>query len=199
MGSGSNPSYFGTSHNWTRDYWSLHPVEQVSWEDCRSALERVGLVLPTEAQWEYSARAGTETPWWCGARKESLEDAANLCDEAYTREFSKPLVAEDWDDGFPAHAPVGSFAPNGFGLHDVHGNVWEWCRDWYVSYECGHSEGDGALLVQPSDDGPRFRVYRGGGFYFPAVSARSASRFWFSAGPRDFSIGCRPAKGITPD
>ena len=190
-----NPSYFGAFHKYTRDSWSLHPVEQVSWEECRKALERVGLVLPTEAQWEYSARAGTETPWWCGSKR-SLKDVANLCDEAYTRGFSTVLVPEDWDDDFPAHAPVGSFLANDFGLHDVHGNVFEWCRDWYVPYEGGHRTGDGTLIVQPSDDGPRYRVDRGGSFSDSAIAARSALRDRYAPDGRLNYVGCRPAMAI---
>ena len=105
---------------------------------------------------------------------------------------------ENWDDGFPVHAPVGSLAANGFGLHDVHGNVWEWCWDWYASYDGGHRAGDGALLGQPTDSGRRQRVNRGGGYNNPAVHSRSAYRFRDTPGLRNIALGCRPAKRIEP-
>ena len=109
-----------------------NPVEQVSWEDCDLWLGRLGLVLPTEAQWEYAARGGTTTPRWTGLGTDGLAKAANLAD-AFCQQNDGPSSwkYESWNDGYAVHAPVGSFAPNPFGLHDVLGNVWEWCRDWY--------------------------------------------------------------------
>ncbi len=165
----------------------------MSWEDCRDALHRVALVLPTEAQWERAARAATHTPWSCARNPESLESAANLADHAYERGFKSPTVSEDWDDGFAVHAPVGSFAANAFGLHDVHGNVWEWCRDWYVPHGGGLRPDDDAHPEQPT------RVYRGGCFSLPAVYARSALRFRLSPFFNNLGLGCRPSKSLAAE
>jgi formylglycine-generating enzyme required for sulfatase activity len=97
---------------------------------------------------------------------------------------------ESWDDGYTVHAPVGSFSANRFGLHDVLGNVWEWCRDWYGSYEVNARAGDG--LRRPSAS--RSRVARGGSFGAGASAARSAYRFISTPEVRYNDFGVRPAR-----
>jgi formylglycine-generating enzyme required for sulfatase activity len=167
----------------------LHPVEQVSWTECREALRRLDLVLPTEAQWEYGARGGTTTPWWSGADAASLRFAGNLGDRSRGGDDTEP-----WDDGHPSHAPVGSFAPNPFGLYDVTGNVLEWCRD-----ECGpyveFNPGDG-LLVLPELDRLTSYTARGGSFYYPSRYARMAVRAGYTPGSAIAALGVRPARSI---
>ncbi len=203
---GGNPSRYGPSWSWNgrppaeapiHQNLPWNPVERVSWTDCRDVLGRLGLVLPTEAQWEYAARAGTDTVWWTGDDKESIgvEGAGNLAD-GWTKSKGGPSawVYEDWlDDGWVVHAPVGIFSPNGFGLHDVIGNVWEWCHDGYGGYDADVQPGDGLRNVA----GARDRVRRGGGFYSPAALARSAFRFNFTPAYRHDYLGVRPARVIT--
>ena len=193
MGPGSNPSYFGKTY--LGDAWPLHPVEQVSWNDCREALERMDLVLPTEAQWERAARAGTDTPWSTGRTEGALIEVANLMDLSLARLGDVPMIPHDWEDGFAYHAPVGSFAPNPFGLHDIHGNVWESCQDWHLGYAVGHRSGDGELIAS-SQPGVHDKVGRGGAFNLQALHARSALRAANRPEARGFSCSCRPAKAI---
>src|SRR5262245_14637069 len=131
---------------------AILPVEQVSWFSCDELMRRLQLTLPTEAQWEYAARAGTETIWWTGGEKESLEGAANLADVANQRMMQASLGGGDveaWlDDGHARSSPVGSYRANPFGLHDVVGNVSEWCRDSMCSYNDEHRKGDGQLKYE---------------------------------------------------
>jgi len=200
---GHNPSYFCQkvwSAGWTGDGSPpsfVHPVEQVSWYDCDLALGRLGLLLPTEAQWEYAARAGTTTVRWTGNEIASLQGAANLADG-----FAKSRGAPpDWkcepslEDGYMVHAPVGRFRPNAFGLHDMIGNVWEWCRDGHVLYDQPGAAGDGFRLlpgVQPS-------VYRGAAFDSGGEAARVARRHYVTPESRTFVIGLRPSRRLTTE
>ncbi len=193
---GTNPSYYGKGSEFIDEENPLsHPVEQVSWEDCTRALERLALVLPTEAQWECAARGGADSPWWTGSDEQALKDAANLADQ-YCRTHGGPpeWTYESWDDGFTVHAPVGRFRVNDFGLHDVAGNLFEWCRDWYVDYKVDVKPGDGERKLE----GTRSRVIRGGSFYDPAPYARSASRSDGAPEYRINSLGVRPARVFEP-
>jgi len=189
-----NPSLFGPD----RDIGScrhslLHPVESLSFEEARRMLVRLDLELPTEAQWEVAARGNTTTPWWTGEDPESLRGAANLADLSYVRFYGPSDAAHDgWnDDGFGATAPVGSFRPNAFGLHDTLGNVWEWCRDGFGDYSEKAAPGDG---YRPGD--PRYPVYRGGCFDNPAIKARSAARACQVPDPGNGYMGVRPARRV---
>jgi formylglycine-generating enzyme required for sulfatase activity len=184
---GTNPSHFMAGTHAGHENQDLrNPVEQVSWEDCDFWLGRLGMVLPTEAQWEYAARGGTTTPWWTGIGTDGLATAANLADECFhTNGGPSSWKYESWSDGFVVHAPVGSLNPNPFGLHDVLGNVWEWCRDWFAIY------GSGILS--------RDRTYRGGGWRAAAWLARSAFRGYAQPGYRDDHVGVRPAMALRPN
>jgi formylglycine-generating enzyme required for sulfatase activity len=105
------------------------------------------------------------------------------------------VAYEDWlDDGYAVHAPVGSFRSNGFGLHDVIGNVWEWCRDEFGDYGVPVHPGDGERPVA----NPRNRLIRGGSFLDTAGGARSANRGLAAPELRYYSLGVRPATGLTP-
>jgi formylglycine-generating enzyme required for sulfatase activity len=158
-----------------------HPVLMISWNDaeafCRWLSEEEGRVyrLPTEAEWEYAARGGTATPWWTGHDPHALATAANTAEAALRGRVPKATWAGEWNDGFPFLAPVGSFEANPFGLHDITGNVWEWCLDWY--------QGD-YYASSPTNDpqGPEtgtFRTIRGGGWFNDAAQNRSAQRIYF--------------------
>ena len=169
----------------------LNPVEQVSWDDCTEALLRLDLALPTEAQWEYAARAGSTTPWWCGGDVRSIQGNGNIADAFAKRIVRSWTCDAEVDDGHVVHAPVGSFAPNPLGLHDVLGNVWEWCRDPRTSYEVSPRPGDG--LRDSDGEG---RVYRGGSFAYSAASCRTAYRSLNTTDYRLNDLGCRPAARI---
>ena len=192
---GVNPSSWNEEDRiaWSGANARMHPVESVSWDDCSRALSRVGLVLPTEAQWEYGARAGTDTPWWTGSEPESLKGAANLGDIRFARALTNVQRWEDWlDDGYAFHAPVGSFRGNAFGLHDVVGNVQEWCRDWFGLYETELADGDGLRSVQRQEGSSR--VIRSGGFSSSATLARSAARTGSPPEYRNPNLGVRAAR-----
>src|SRR5262249_15422458 len=113
-----------------------HPVVEVSWNDaaqfCDWARKKTGkaIRLPTEAEWEYACRAGGRTRYFFGDNEEELAQYANVADASF-----RQLTGKNWgiraDDGYAFTAPVGTFKPNGFGLYDMHGNVLQWCQDWY--------------------------------------------------------------------
>ncbi len=190
---GEHPSYYGPRWEIVGKRVTLrHPVEQVSWEDCTRWLPRFGLELPTEAQWEYACRAGTATPWWCGPGAASLNGVASLAD-AFCKANNGPpswQYTEEVNDGYAIHAPAGSLAPNAFGLHDVHGNVCEWCRDSGGGYSAGPA-------TDPLSEGGELRVYRGGGWTAIAAYARSTHRDPNAPYIRDSAIGVRPARPVT--
>ncbi len=158
-----------------------HPVVCVSWYDAKefcawlSKKEGKTYRLPTEAEWEYACRAGTTTRYCCGNDDHGLRDFANLGDESILQEwpgFKHPYAMMPWNDAYPFTAPVGGFQANAFGLHDMHGNVWEWVADWYA---------DDYYAKSPKQDpqGPESgssRVARGGSWFEPAWNSRSALR-----------------------
>jgi len=141
-----------------------HPVEGVNWHDADLWMQRHGLRLPDEEQWEVAARGGTREAWSCG-EESKLEYAANIADastEAIGYHDRSP-----WNDTFVIHAPVGMFAANPFGLHDVHGNVAEWCANSWYPY------GESRAAVERR---PGVRMIRGGAFDDDPFRVRSAAR-----------------------
>jgi formylglycine-generating enzyme required for sulfatase activity len=169
---GSNPSYFKGQR---------HPVENVSWEDAMAFLSKLNALasekslggsyrLPTDAEWEYACRAGTTTAYSFGDSESELEKYGW---------YSK-------NSGDTTH-PVGEKLPNGWGLYDMHGNVWEWCADWYGAYP---------IIAVTDPTGPTegsARVFRGGGWYYGAADCRSANRGWNGPSYRGSSRGLRVA------
>jgi formylglycine-generating enzyme required for sulfatase activity len=193
----TTPSQWGADHSFGGEDWAEHPVERVDWHQCSEALRQRGLVLPTEAQWEYGARGGTDTPWWSGSDEGTLEGAGNLADQSRNRGFAQKVEVHDWDDGFVAHAPVGSFVANPYGLFDTMGNVWEWCEDPFVEDPPAAREGDG-LRADEVQEATRVRIYRGGSFNDTSILARSADRGPRTPEYRNDNLGVRPARVIDP-
>ena len=170
---GDNPSRFKGADR---------PVEQVSWNDCQEFIRKINasgevmVSLPTEAQWEYACRAGTTTPFSFGS---SLNGDKANCDGNY------PYGTTAKGQYREATAPVGSYSPNAWGLYDMHGNVWEWCADWYGDYPTGS-------VTDPT--GPAsgsIRVLRGGGWFSHAHRCRSALRNRYVPGFRYGDLGFR--------
>jgi serine/threonine protein kinase/formylglycine-generating enzyme required for sulfatase activity len=179
----------------------LHPVEQVSWQMCFDLLERLGLSLPTEAQWECAARGGTSTAWWTGQERESLRGKVNLADQTAKLAGAPWGGINDWpdlEDGSVVHCAVGnpSYPGNGFGLHEVTGNVWEWCLD---GYDPGFYAKKSCKDPLSPWSGASWRVYRGGCFSSAAFVARSALRN-LDREPeyRAHNLGLRPCRALRP-
>jgi formylglycine-generating enzyme required for sulfatase activity len=179
---GTNPSYFSSTGN-ARDRVAgldtqRFPVENSSWKEAKkfcsqlSAKEGKTYRLPTEAQWEYACRAGTTTPFYFGATIST--DQAN---------YSGDFVYGNGQKGVfrGRTTEVGSFPPNAFGLYDMHGNVWQWCEDWYDAKYYENSPQADPLNATPGKD----RVLRGGASDSLPKSCRSARRL--SDAPDAFS------------
>ncbi len=181
-----------------------HAVVHVSWADanayCRWLSKndpKFDYALPTEAQWEYVARAAGTYPWGDGEPSRSV---ANIADSAFLRAFPKwsyPVMG-DYDDGHALVAPVGSYPPNPLGIHDLGGNVWEWTQDYYsptfyASSPTNDPRGPPRERARRSSTGVPLRVHRGGGFDWELPFLRAAKR---RARPEDYSavhIGFRVA------
>lgn len=154
-----------------------HPVENVSWEDCQRFIERLNKIsshtfrLPTEAEWEYACRAGGDTVYCSG---DGLSDLGRC----------------GWYEGNSEgrHHPVGEKEPNVWGLYDMHGNVYEWCQDYYRNSYTGRA-GDGAAWEQPDENGNRVR--RGGSYQQPPKNCRSAFRGTGKPESRRGDVGLR--------
>ncbi len=139
-------NYIGTPRLGGGNITGRHPIEMVDWVGAKTWLRHVGLELPTEAQWECACRATSRSRWAFGDRVTELPQYGNVADQtAATLQQPENLSQADptIDDKHAGHAPVGMFLPNRFGLHDMHGNVQEWCAEFYTSQEQIALPGDG--------------------------------------------------------
>jgi formylglycine-generating enzyme required for sulfatase activity len=158
---GSNPSNFqSASPEVPADQVPNRPVERVSWDTIQGYLSATGFRLPTEAEWEYACRAGTQTPFYDGSTNDGT-----LGTLAWYGAFS---IA---DNSFFQTRPVGGKAANAFGFHDMLGNAFEWVNDWYGNY-AGEAQTNPAGPVSAPG-----RVIRGGSFGYDSSATRSTSRF----------------------
>jgi len=167
-----------------------NPVIHVSWEDTQvylgwlSAKTGFAWRLPTEAEWEYFARAGTGTAWHTG--KELNREDANF--DTRTASDRAALVSVK-------AVQVGQYPPNAFGLHDIHGNVSEWVQDCYAPH--AYSQHLNYPLAVPDVAGCR-RVARGGTSHYSAAFARSANRSAFAPELRSLDVGFRVVRDFAP-
>ncbi len=166
---GINPSHFKGAK---------HPVENVSCDDavefCKKLLQKTGKKyrLPSEAEWEWACRAGTQTKYCFGDDKSRLEEYAWYINNSTGKTH-----------------PVGQKKSNQFGLYDIHGNVWEWCSDrWHGNYQ--NAPTDGSSWDSGIDNN---RVRRGGSWDSDAINCRSAFRGWVMAGHSNINFGFRVA------
>jgi formylglycine-generating enzyme required for sulfatase activity len=177
----------GVIHFGHPEYMTLNeenqPVVEVSWQDARkyaawlSSISNTTIVLPSEEQWEYAARAGTTTTrFWGNEPERACEGYANV----YDRTIQDKTAVSGWvqcSDGYAVSAPVGSFKQNPFGLYDMLGNVWEWCTN---------------ELENPGNSkAKKLRAFRGGGWYYLPAHVRSAHHLYADQDSRAFNIGFR--------
>jgi formylglycine-generating enzyme required for sulfatase activity len=201
---GTNPSNF--QGNKIEGSSSNHPVDRVSWEDavefCKKLSELpeekgAGRVyrLPTEAEWEYACRAGSKTAYSFGDNSRDLGNYAWFGNNSGSKELDSAAILKDTPQRYMdtlvsarcATHPVGEKKANAWGLYDMHGNVWEWCSDWYGGYPKG-AVSDPVGPIQGSR-----RVDRGGSWLLEAARCRLAIRFRRLPSVREYDLGFRVA------
>jgi formylglycine-generating enzyme required for sulfatase activity len=178
---GRNPSRFPGR---TEEERKRLPVDNVSWEECQEFCRRLGARegrryrLPAEAEWEFACRAGTATAFWWG--NDIGWDRAN-----YDGRVTGTGETGKWRKG---PTPVDLFPANPWGLHDMHGNLWQWCQDRYADYPAGSVTDPRGRWLRVGD-----RVLRGGAYDYPAWKCRAASRLRIPRGTAlgNDSFGCR--------
>ena len=188
---GVNPSRFGDGPETL-----YNPVEQVSWKDVvdefiprlNSRVAGLSAVLPTEAQWEYACRgdASRYAPFWFGKQIDSGQ--VNFDD-------TEPMPGGAKSEYRERTVPVNALPRNGWGLYQMHGNVWEWCADWYAPYPAGHVQDPTGPAQAPTESAGR--VVRGGSWIIDARFCRSAQRFASGPGYHFGDYGFRLARAAS--
>ena len=171
------------------------PITGVSWNDARAYVAWISgktgkrYTLPSEAQWEYAARAGTTTPFYTG-------DCINTGQANFNGNYDYNNCGAKSGVYREKPTPVGSFPPNAFGLHDMAGNVWQWLDDCYhENYQDATADGS-AWTTACSNDA---RVLRGGSWFYSPANLRSAIRYWITPGNRYVNYGFRLVRTlVTP-
>jgi formylglycine-generating enzyme required for sulfatase activity len=177
---GSNPSFF-------KNCGDNCPVDNVSWNDVQDFIKRLNAKddranyrLPTEAEWEYAARSGSSTPFAfgnCLSASQSNYDGRRPLNGCNKEQYRKKPVK------------VASFSPNAWGLYDMHGNVWEWCADWYGEYP------QSAVVDPLGPEKANRRVLRGGSWDNGGRYVRSAYRYGYKPTRRFRHYGFRVVRG----
>lgn len=173
-----------------------HPVTNISRADARKFCEWLAkkvdgkihlreVRLPGEAEWEFACRAGTQSRFCFGDDDEKLAEYANVADATWNEQFPNPRAIKA-RDGHAFAAPVGQFKPNDFGLYDMHGNVWEWCEDFYGKYAALPKERN---QIQTANQGQLRAVMRGGVCYANPSDNRCAFRWLVGAGASRYGNG----------
>lgn len=178
-----------------------HPVVNINWDDANAFCDWLGRKegikyrLPTEQEWEYACRGGTTTYWYTGSTEEAAIGTGNICDRRLEEAYPFANWSMAWEDGYAFTAPVGSYPPNPFGLHDMIGNVFEWCGDRWkaTNYE-------GVPVPDPNEpDIVGSRIVRGGSFLSLILFTRSADRVALKAENRAAITGFRCIREIAPN
>jgi sulfatase modifying factor 1 len=188
--------------HWREPGWNQRdnePVVCISWVDAQAYVRWLdqqsgvkGWRLPSEAEWEYAARAGTTTRRYWGDDEVSCV-YGNGTDRTIGprgRTWGEPAACRD---GYWFAAPVGRYKPNAWGLHDMLGNVWEWVQDCYLPYADAPTDGSAHEATDC-----RGRVLRGGAWDEPPSVLRSAERFTLGSGNRTSNAGLRVARSLPP-
>jgi formylglycine-generating enzyme required for sulfatase activity len=176
---GKNPAHFREDMN--------NPVEKVSWDDAKQFIDRLNhdypdllAHLPTEAQWEYACRAGTITP---------LSFGEQITPEKVNYHGNHPYAGDQKGQDRQKTVPVKSLPPNPWGLYEMHGNVLEWCADWYGAYP------EHAVIDPEGPENGDGRMLRGGSWRNHGLFVRSADRYWSEPDNRSSHVGFRLALG----